>query len=74
MEPQLARVLNQRVLREMAGDSSFDHGERYFAGGQVYVLAAHKGTLIALKLPGTRPNSPVIMNPSARRTSRSGIS
>lgn len=43
----LARVLNQHVLRQMAGSRSFERGEEYFTSGQVLSLTEYEGTIAA---------------------------
>ena len=53
MNALLARVLDRRTLRRMAGTRSFGRGEEYFASGRVGALAEHEGQLTA-KVRGTR--------------------
>lgn len=49
----LAGLIDQRLLRRLAGARAFERGEGYFAGGQVGALVEHAGTVTA-KVQGTR--------------------
>ncbi|HAZ07949.1 MAG TPA: hypothetical protein DCZ01_05360 [Elusimicrobia bacterium] len=51
---RLAKLLDRHVLRQMAGERSFERGEEYFSDGSVRSLAEHAGTITA-KVLGTRP-------------------
>jgi len=44
---ELKQVLTRQVLRQLAGDRSFERGEDYFDSGQVLSLVEHAGKLIA---------------------------
>lgn len=48
----LTKLLNRNVLREMAGERSFERGKEYFSADCVHGLAEHEGT-IAAKVQGT---------------------
>lgn len=50
----LAKLLDRHVLRQMAGERSFERGEEYFSDGSVRSLAEHARTITA-KVLGTRP-------------------
>src|SRR5689334_18231129 len=44
---RVAAMLDRRLLKRLAGSSSFARGEDYFAAGNVRSLDQHRGTVIA---------------------------
>jgi len=48
----LAAHLDRRLLRRLAGSTSFHRGENYFSGGHVRSLEEHRGAVVA-KVDGT---------------------